>query len=326
MEQVVRLSDAIREDVSLEERLVHVLEAAREAVAVDRLHLWAIAPEADKLLYVQGSGLSAEDRRSLRGRPEVRLADAGALARAVHEKTALLVDGSHPRLPRLRLEFEALQSKSFFVAPLLARGHRVGVLVADNKYCGTELVPERLSLLPIFALHVATAVDNSWLLSRLQTCEQSLEESIEQQTATGEILRVISSSPTDLQPVLDAVAESAARLCDAGDARDFPCSRGSLRVAAQHGSLTVPEEGLPLTRDMASGRAVIDRCIVHVPDLLADSDAGKDLSRRLGVRTLLVAPLLREDKAIGTITLRRSEVRPFSDKQIDCSRPSPTRR
>ena len=68
---------------------------------------------------------------------------------------------------------------------------------------------------------------------------------------------------------------------------------------------------------MASGRAVIDRCIVHVPDLLADSDAGKDLSRRLGVRTLLVAPLLREDQAIGTITIRRSQLHPFSDKQIE---------
>ena len=182
-------------------------------------------PEADKLLYVQGSGLSAEDRRSLRGRPEIRLADAGALARAVREKTALLVNGSDPRLPRLRLEFEALQSKSFFVAPLLARGHQVGVLVADNKYCGTELVPERLRLLPIFALHVATAVDNARLLSQLQTCEQSLEESIEQQTATGQILRVISGTPTDLQPVLDAVAESAARLCDADDAVIFRVQR-----------------------------------------------------------------------------------------------------
>ena len=73
MEQVIRLSDALREDVSLEEQLAHVLEAAREAVAVDRLHLWALAPDADKLLYVAGSGLSKEDRRSLGSDPRCTL-------------------------------------------------------------------------------------------------------------------------------------------------------------------------------------------------------------------------------------------------------------
>ena len=82
MEQVVKLSDARQAPLSLEERLARVLEAAREAVAVDRLHLWAIAPEGDRLLYVTGSGLSEDDRRSLSERPELPLADAGAMARA----------------------------------------------------------------------------------------------------------------------------------------------------------------------------------------------------------------------------------------------------
>ena len=84
MEQVVRLPDTDREELSLEEQLVHLLEAARAAVAVDRLHLWGIAQESDRLLYVAGSGLSVDDRLSSE-RPEMRVADAGAMGRAIRE-------------------------------------------------------------------------------------------------------------------------------------------------------------------------------------------------------------------------------------------------
>ncbi len=91
---------------------------------------------------------------------------------------------------------------------------------------------------------------------------------------------------------------------------------GRLKIAAQYGSLTVPVEGFSITRDMASGRAVIDRCIVHLPDAQYHADFDKDLPKRLGVGALLIAPLLREGAPIGTLTIRRPEERAFSHQQI----------
>ena len=185
MEQVVRLSDAMRDEVSLDEQLAHVLDAARETVAVDRLHLWALAPEGDRLLYVTGSGLSEEDQRALGKRPELRLGNGDAMARAIRQKVALLVNGRAPR----RAPLPAVGAQSFYVLPVIARQRTLGLLVADNARSGAPLVPDRLRLLSTFAMHVATAVDNTWLLTELHKRDGTLTEALEQQSATSEILR-----------------------------------------------------------------------------------------------------------------------------------------
>jgi GAF domain-containing protein len=212
MEQVVQLSDAAQGKLSLDEQLGHVLDTARAAVAVDRLHFWAIAPEGDTLLYVRGSGLSERDRRSLSERPQVRLADAAAMARAFRDRSTLLVnDGVAGPLQR-NAAVKAVGAKSFFVLPVIARDRPLGLLVADNDYGGSPLIPEALGLLSTFALHLATTVDNALLRDEMRARDPALTESLEQQTATSEVLRVISRSPIDLQPVLDAVAERAAQL------------------------------------------------------------------------------------------------------------------
>ena len=152
---------------------------------------------------------------------------------------------------------------------------------------------------------------------------RELTEALERETATSEILHVLSSAPTDAQRVLDVVARDAARLCGAGDAIVFRLEGTLLRSVAAHGSLTRPPGGdrLSATRGTVTGRAVVDRRPIHVHDLRAESSAeypeGKAYQGDLGQRTLLAAPLLREGIPTGAILLRRTEVRPFTDRQVE---------
>ena len=149
----------------------------------------------------------------------------------------------------------------------------------------------------------------------------ALSEAQEQQTATAGILRVISSSPTDVQPVFAAVLRSAARLCDAFDATIFQVDGDELRIVAHEGPIPLtPVGAIPLIRGTATGRAVLDRRTIHVPDLQAEVDGYPEssaLARSHGSRTVLNVPLLRGAKAIGAVAIRRTEVRPFTDRQIE---------
>src|SRR5204863_4066684 len=151
---------------------------------------------------------------------------------------------------------------------------------------------------------------------------QELTEALEQQTATSEILGVIASSPTDLQPVLNAIAENATRLCDAKDVSIGLVEGDVLKVVASYGMMARwwPDEGVPINRGSVTGRTIVDRQPIHVHDLASESDEefplGKIYQKRGGHRTNLGIPLLREGVPIGVIAIRRMEVRPFTDKQI----------
>src|SRR4029453_7525150 len=158
------------------------------------------------------------------------------------------------------------------------------------------------------------------LEKRLAEALKRETEALERETATSGILRIISNSPTDTQPVLDEVAESAARLCSAYDAVIFRLDGDVLRRAAHTGPIPAPLGfAIPATRSRVTGRAVLDRQPVHVADAQAKSDQfpeTRTFALEHGFRTILSVPLLREGLAIGTIDLRRTELQPFTETEI----------
>ncbi len=149
-----------------------------------------------------------------------------------------------------------------------------------------------------------------------------LNEALEQHIAISEILRVISNSPGDVKPMLNAVAERALKLCDATQATIVLIDGDALRCAAAFGSTGTLEEGevMPLTRGSVAGRAIRDAAPFQIVDLAKASEeefpVGRELQRRIGHHTALAVPLMRGDRAIGAIQLWRMEIRAFSESQI----------
>ncbi len=201
---------------------------------------------------------------------------------------------------------------SLLSVPLRQQGEFVGSLNA-RRIEVRPFSPAQIKLLETFADQAVIAIENVRLF-------QELKESLEQQTATSEILGVIASSPTDVQPVLDTIADSAARLCSADDASIRIVEGNILRLMIHKGSIPFFMTGeLPITRGSVAGRAVVDNELIHIEDLTLRAAEFPDVQVALdreGVRTILVAPLEREGRAIGVILIRRTAVRPFSDKQI----------
>jgi signal transduction histidine kinase/HAMP domain-containing protein len=174
---------------------------------------------------------------------------------------------------------------------------------------------KQIALVKTFADQAAIAIENVRLFN-------TTKEALEQQTAVAEILRVISGSPTDVQPVLDAIAERAARLCDAASASMYLTDGGNLRHLASKGPAAEPVthlDAFPISRDSISGRAILERKTMHIGDMLAEAaeyPLSAEFAQRQGHRTVVVMPLFREGKPFGTILLRRQEVRPFSEREI----------
>jgi two-component system NtrC family sensor kinase len=147
------------------------------------------------------------------------------------------------------------------------------------------------------------------------------DEALEQQRAAAEVLKIISASPTELQPVLEVVVRSAARYCKADDVTLFELDGQDLRVAAHWGAVPSLDIGVrfPCSRGSVAGRSVLERRPVHVIDLQAEAEEfpeGSAFAKRLGHRTIAGVPLLRKGVAVGTLQIRRTEVNPFTDKQI----------
>ena len=202
--------------------------------------------------------------------------------------------------------------RSVLALPLLKENDLIGIIVIHRKVV-RPFTEKQIELVTTFANQAVIAIENVRLF-------QELKESLEQQTATSEILGVIASSPTDLRPVLDTIVTNAARVCSGDDVNIRLIDGNVLRPGAQHGSLPVfHTPDLPIDPRSVLGRCVIDRESIHV-DMFSAAGAEFPLSRlsaeRGGVRTVLATPLLREGIPIGAFMIRRVDVHPFTEKEI----------
>ena len=221
-------------------------------------------------------------------------------------------------------EYDRPQLQSFvsvrtgLAVPLVREGTVIGVFTLQRKE-QRPFSDKQIELVTTFADQAVIAIENVRLFDEVQARTRELQEALDYQTATSDVLEVISRTPIDLQPVLTAICETVAKLCETKDAEIFIRDGDRLRLGWVQGSMGTEAETWPITRGLVMGRAVLNRELIQVHDLRAASEEypeGYQSSLLVGHRTIIAVPLMQKGEAVGVLTLRRSEVKPFTHKQI----------
>src|SRR5262245_19811465 len=290
--------------------------AARLCDSIDAL-VWRVAGGEIRVVAEFGSPTNAITHPLTRGSVTGR---AIVDRKTVHvHDLAAMVETEYPDVKEIQ---QRIGHRTTLATPLLSQGEALGAISVRKNHV-EPFSDRQIALLQTFADQAVIAIENARLFEAEQASKRELTESLEQQTATADVLKVISRSALDVQKVLDALVESAARLCDAYDATIFQVVGDSLRLVAHHGQIRAGPVGrhtVPLVRGAIGGRAVIDRRTIQVADVLAEADEypeSQKLALQVGYRTLLCVPLVHAGEAIGVIGIRRGEVRPFTERQIE---------
>jgi GAF domain-containing protein len=255
------------------------------------------------------------DHRTITGRAvldvrTVQVPDASA------DPTIVLLSQRPEFLERTGMTQDQVRRRSGLSVPLIREVEVIGAFTLW-RHTVRPFTPREIELIETFSRQAVIAIENVRLFNETK-------DALERETATSEILRVIAGSPTEVQPVLDAIAENAARVCGASDAHIYRVEGEVLTQWAHVGPIPglAPGESLPLTRGSVIGRCILDRRAVHTRDAAVDLDPAEypisvQLQRRWGYRTALSVPLIRNGVGIGGIAIRRMEVQPFTPKQIE---------
>jgi signal transduction histidine kinase len=229
LDRLYQLSIAMQEPLSLRDQLRRVLEAASEIGIIDRLYVWAVSPENDRLVNLAGAGFSADEWWDFEG-AEIPLTEAGAMYQAYQDGQPLVFDDEHPLPAALRLRppysrMKAIQTRSFLVIPMIARGTTVGILAGDNKPSGRPIGPDTVGLLHTFAAHAAVAIANARLFQAIESATRAKSQflanmSHELRTPLNAILgyteliidRVYGEVPAKIRDVLGRVEKSGRHL------------------------------------------------------------------------------------------------------------------
>jgi GAF domain-containing protein len=226
-----------------------------------------------------------------------------------------------PRVGPFTLELaSAARYDALIHVPLLRRDIVIGLLTVIKREPG-PFNPNEIALLQTFADQAVIAIENVRLFKELAARNRELTDVLARQTATGEVLKVISRSAFDLQPVFDTMAENAVRLCEAERAFIFRFDGELLRAVASYNvgpelREFVDRNPIAPGRHSVSARAALERRTVHIPDIQADPDYAYAVRDVEPIGTVLAVPMLKGDDLVGTITIYKLEVKPFSDKQV----------
>ena len=249
--------------------------------------------------------------------------------RAVFDRTTIQVrdlQAAQSEFPEGAAYAKQYGHRTTLATPLLREGHPIGAILLRRKKV-SPFTDEQIELVSTFADQAVIAIENTRLFEAEQQRTRELTESLEQQTATSEVLRVISSSPGELQPVFDAMLEKAVRICGAGFGNLWLREADGFRIAAIHGAPREFQDFVrrePLFRpspDIGLGQIVNTKQVYQVGDARAAPTFGDKLRiatiELAGARTLLGVPMLKDGEVIGVLAIYRREVRQFTDKQIE---------